>query len=950
MHVQQRSHLLTSRVWWLLMVLSWGTCLGAAHPDGQGASPGAATVTLLYHQDAEVRMSTIRALAAGRDTGVLDDLLRAYSIEVYTPVWNVYEEVLRQWTGQKLRGSGAWKSWLQAEVNAGRLTLDYQPIVPAALDPNQRARLDPLALQLGPEHFAHFAEVIRSRGGQGRELWNALRYMVANDHLEPVREFLGGECLSRYLAGPGADLTPVIHFLGCVANPSPLRERINEQVRRCLDSDDATILANTLRLLAGPEGAHGFDVPGVLDRVRTLLASPHPAVAVQAQRAMLRIDPDSLTSGAIKAPRATVTFLYDKDPETRITTIRILSAGRDADVIDDLIRAFSVESYTPVRNVYNEVLRRWSGRVLYGPGAWKSWLQAQIESGKLAIDYRPVVPAGLDPNLRAGLDPLALRLGPEHFDRCADALRGRWSGREEFSYALRYMVANDHLDQVREFLAGEWLGKCLAREDVEINTLNFFLQSLANPGPLRDGINAQVQRCLESDDATLLANTLHMLAGVEGMMPGLEVPGVAERVRMLLKSASPAVVAQARRAIARIDPASLASQVSYSEAFRDLYNTLGKQYPCFALKGIDWEAVGRELLPRVESVKTDEEFGRLCLELVARLQDSHAMLLNGSAQVPRVAFPLWDGGFACLEDDQGRAVVYFVVPEGPAAKAGLAVGHIITHINDQPVQAVIEKAMRFYSTYVGYSSRRYLRYHAFRFFARQDTQDAPISLTTVDAQGNQRLCQMQAGLKAGYLPRLPVPIPGIADAGTVSWKKLEDDIGYIYVRRISGDLVAQLDRAVGALKGVRGLIVDVRGNSGGGFDAATAHLNFVVDEDAGASTRPRFQGPMALLIDERCISAGEGWASWFIARQRARVFGQTTAGASSRKTEYTLKNGLYKVSFPVKAYAGFLDRPIEARGLEPDVPLRPNAQDIAQGRDTVLLAAQSYLLTQKPNP
>lgn len=72
-----------------------------------------------------------------------------------------------------------------------------------------------------------------------------------------------------------------------------------------------------------------------------------------------------------------------------------------------------------------------------------------------------------------------------------------------------------------------------------------------------------------------------------------------------------------------------------------------------------------------------------------------------------------------------------------------------------------------------------------------------------------------------------------------------------------------------------------------------------------------------------------------------------TAGASSRKKTCTLKNGLYTVTFPVKAYTGFLDRPIERRGLEPDVPLRQNARDLAAGRDTVLEAAKRYLLEQK---
>ena len=101
---------------------------------------------------------------------------------------------------------------------------------------------------------------------------------------------------------------------------------------------------------------------------------------------------------------------------------------------------------------------------------------------------------------------------------------------------------------------------------------------------------------------------------------------------------------------------------------------------------------------------------------------------------------------------------------------------------------------------------------------------------------------------------------------------------------------------------------------------------------------------MALVIDARSISAGEGWASWFVANKRARVFGEATAGASSRKRTYTLENGFYAITFPVKAYRGYLDRPIERLGLVPDVPLRQNARDLTAGCDTVLEAARQYLL------
>ncbi len=204
---------------------------------------------------------------------------------------------------------------------------------------------------------------------------------------------------------------------------------------------------------------------------------------------------------------------------------------------------------------------------------------------------------------------------------------------------------------------------------------------------------------------------------------------------------------------------------------------------------------------------------------------------------------------------------------------------------------------------------------------------------------------LDANDRVGYLPRLPVPIGGISDSTDVSWKRLDDETGYIYVRRIRPNLEDKLDAAVSELRGVKGMIIDVRGNSGGGFDAGTALHNF--DTRTTDTGRPRYTGPLAVLVDSRCVSAGEGWASWFVANKRAMLFGEATAGASSRKTEYTLTNGLYKIRVPVKANTGFLDRPIERRGLEPNVEVRPAAQDLAAGKDTVLEATRQYLKNAK---
>lgn len=380
----------------------------------------------------------------------------------------------------------------------------------------------------------------------------------------------------------------------------------------------------------------------------------------------------------------------------------------------------------------------------------------------------------------------------------------------------------------------------------------------------------------------------------------------------------------------------------YRQALFDLYEELGKNYPCFELKGIDWKAVGEELLPRVSEVKTDEQFALLCLEMVARLEDSHAQVMPGTAQLPTVKYPRWDPGFACLIDDRGEPVVYHVDKDGPAEAAGVAVGMTVLSVGGEPARKHMERRMKEIKKYSGYSSDRYLRYHAAQWLGRQIEQGGKVELEMRDVEGKAHTFTLPATLGVRYLPRRPVQIPGTSDTANVSWTMLGEKIGYVYVRRIQADLIERLDQAVGELKGARGMVVDVRGNSGGGFDARRAHRNFAL-EDSEEPSRPRFRGPVALLIDARCISAGEGWASWFIAKKRARVFGEATAGASSRKKVYTLTNGLLKVRYPVKAYRGSLDRPIERRGLEPDVPLRQTARDLAAGRDTVLEAAREYL-------
>ncbi len=76
-----------------------------------------------------------------------------------------------------------------------------------------------------------------------------------------------------------------------------------------------------------------------------------------------------------------------------------------------------------------------------------------------------------------------------------------------------------------------------------------------------------------------------------------------------------------------------------------------------------------------------------------------------------------------------------------------------------------------------------------------------------------------------YIPRLPVPRKGIKDGGAdVQWVRLEQGIGYIHVRRIRQGLEVSPDQALDSLGGIKGLIIDMCGNSGG-FERSTPFQN-----------------------------------------------------------------------------------------------------------------------------
>jgi hypothetical protein len=262
---------------------------------------------------------------------------------------------------------------------------------------------------------------------------------------------------------------------------------------------------------------------------------------------------------AIPINPSDIALLYHREPDVRIKAIKKLAMSGNSEIIDDLIRAHSVEIYTPVHNEYDRVLQSLTGnRSVRGKSVWKAWLASEVEAGRLKIEYLPVEPAAND---RSEILAFAL-MGPDDFNEMAAALTAATYDQQRCQDAIRYMVFNDHLAQVQEFLAGDWLARLFAHQKININDVGYFLNGLANPGPLRNQIDTHVRDCLDSENPTVVANALNLIAGVEGYATRFVVPGVEDKVVELTSSSVPEVAFQAKRAMERIRPGEKRQELS----------------------------------------------------------------------------------------------------------------------------------------------------------------------------------------------------------------------------------------------------------------------------------------------------------------------------------------------------------------------------------------------------
>jgi len=374
-----------------------------------------------------------------------------------------------------------------------------------------------------------------------------------------------------------------------------------------------------------------------------------------------------------------------------------------------------------------------------------------------------------------------------------------------------------------------------------------------------------------------------------------------------------------------------------------------------AMNGVDWNALAQSRRDQILACTEAEAFEKEVQSLVAELKTSHTGFRHaGMRNIPaRHAINATMQRIAVNGSE--RWMFQDVHQGGPAYSAGIRPGDLLLERGGREIQPPEDLT-----------------------FSVGETVD----LTVDKLRGGQERIRLQLPVPKSKTHPVTAPDPLHAE-------KLTDEIGLLKVAMFPGvvgiDVAKDIDRGIAALDGCNRLIVDLRGNTGGGigglrlmsyltpgklevgysltrkrrergyrreeltrFGRIPSHKAallwlaaryafveksiLVVTEGLGER---RFHGHVVLLVNEHTASAGEMVAAFAEENNLATIVGTKTPGRLLSGSAFKVGHG-YILGLPVAGYLTWQGRMLENNGIVPAAPVELLRDALRDGRDTQL--------------
>ena len=376
------------------------------------------------------------------------------------------------------------------------------------------------------------------------------------------------------------------------------------------------------------------------------------------------------------------------------------------------------------------------------------------------------------------------------------------------------------------------------------------------------------------------------------------------------------------------------------------------------MNGVDWKALAQSRRSQILACEEPEAFEKEVHKLVAELKTSHTGFRHaGMRNIPaRHAINATLHRFNVNGNE--RWMFQDVHQGGPAYAAGIRPGDLLLECGGREVRPPEDLNFS-----IGESA----------------------SLLIETLHGSQQL--VKVNLPMPKSKKHPVTAPQ-----AVHSERLTYDIGLLKVAMFPGaigiDVAKDIDREIAALEGCSRLIVDLRGNTGGGigglrlmsyltpgklevgysltrkrrergyrreeltrFGRIPSHKStllwlaaryafveksiLVVTEGLGPR---KFHGRVVLLVNEHTASAGEMVSAFAEENNLAVITGTKTPGRLLSGSAFKVGHG-YILGLPVAAYLTWQGRMLENNGIVPKFQADLSRDALREGRDTQLETA-----------
>ncbi len=257
-------------------------------------------------------------------------------------------------------------------------------------------------------------------------------------------------------------------------------------------------------------------------------------------------------------------------------------------------------------------------------------------------------------------------------------------------------------------------------------------------------------------------------------------------------------------------------------------------------------------------------------------------------------------GMLVSSDKQGRLVVLRVFKNSPAQAAGLLPGDVILSADGEAVSAETTETMNMATARIKGEAGTYVRLSILR---REQTLELDIERNNVSVN-------------------------------RVEYQILDDNVGYLVLYEFFGDAVSGVREALNVFEeaGVRGIIFDVRSNTGGQLDICLDICDMVLPEGLIVYTEDRngrresyysdaehCEIPMVVLVNEMSASASEIFAASIQDYGVAKIVGMQTFGKGIVQTQYEFPSDGAGMQLTTSRYFTPKGRSIHGEGVTPDV-------------------------------